>query len=292
MRYRPSPAPISTSAVEHGRSTVPRPPRGEAIAGELADGFPVWIVDHDDGSTSVISAVAPPAPKTQTYVRDDVSSQVGRAIVAWIPGVRKFIAGGILFDESGRALGYADYDACLDSCPKIDDMPRVLHDLDSFAIEAGADAIEVGKLVEGQARTRASTWLPWRRPAAREVDMKSADTPPLSRRSLQDVSKLAEGRYAIVDGDTVRSTHEPPAICKQAKQCGSCGADRLPLGGITSSDAAHIHRDGWWRDPADYNRSKHAVYVESQPGTFVVQRQGASFRIVAGIFRGVCSGSW
>ncbi len=293
LRYQASTTRIAALSTDHGHSQVARPARGATSVARLSDGFPVWVVHHVDGTISVISAVAPPRPQTAGYHRDTVVSQVDRSLVTWIPGVRRFSGGGILFDERGHALGYAGFDACFGDCPRIEDMPAMVRDLDTFVNRSQLDSsIEVGRLVEGRSRRRASTWLPWRRPAAREDDMRAADSPPMPRASLIAALALAEGDYAVVDGEAVRSTHAEPAICevRQVGKCGACGADRLQLGGIAASDAAHIHRRRWWRDPAEYRRDRRAVYIEAEPGTFLVRRQRVGFQIVAGIFRGNCSG--
>jgi hypothetical protein len=226
-----------------------------------------------------------------------VSAQVDRSLVSWIPGIRRFYAGGILFDERGRVLGYADFDGCAGECPRIQDMPLMLRDLDTFTVAArpGSDSVEVGQLVEGQERERAENWVPWRRAAARTEDMQAADAPTMPRGSPTAALSLREGSYVVVDGDVVRSTAAEPVICQTTTQpgtCGKCVGDRLQLAGIGASDAAHIHPDGFWRDPAQYFHDRGDVYVEAEPGTFLVQRQGTGFLIVAGIFRGNCSGSW
>lgn len=125
--------------------------------------------------------------------------------------------------------------------------------------------------------------------------MRAADSPTVPRLSLIDALALSDGHYAVVEGETVRSTDAEPVICKPMNRpgtCGACGTERLLLGGIVASDAARLHSGGWWKDPAEYSRARGAVYVEAEPGTFLVQRRGAGFQIVAGIFRGICSGRW
>lgn len=293
LRYQPSKTSIANVADDRGTSVVPRPARGGTIAATLADGFPVWVVHHHDGTITVVGGVAPVRPKGKSYIRDDVSAQVGRYLVSWIPGVRRFYASGILFDEYGKVLGFAELDGCAGECSRIEDMPQTLRDLDTSDVTPTTDnTLSVGALVEGDFRLRARTWLPWRRAANREDDMTAANTPASPRRSLVDALKLADGQYATVDGETMRSTHGEPVICKTSNPCRACGPERLPLVGITSSDAAHIHRRGWWRDPSEYRRDLKKTYVEGQPGTFLVRRQGRGFQIVAGIFRGICGGSF
>jgi hypothetical protein len=175
-------------------------------------------------------------------------------------------------------------------------MPALLLDLDTFVVEEpDAQTIEIGMLMRGQPRPRSSLWLPWRRPAAREEDMRAVDAPTMRRRSPSEALAVADGHYVILDGVVVRSTAATPVLCAPSTQAGTCGkciGDRLELAGIGTSDAAHIHSSGWWRDPAEHVRERNAVYVEAEPGTFLVQRHGADFSIVAGNFKGVCSGSW
>lgn len=291
VSYRPSKITTGPIIGAHGRSFVARPPVGEAAAAVLADGFPVWVVPHTDGTVTVISAAAPPPPRNgRTY--DGVSAQIDQALVAWLPGARQFHANGIAFDERGHVLGYTASGICFDECPKIQNMPQLLHDLDTFAVSFDSTTVEVRELVEGHPRKRADTFIPWQ-PATRDHDLESLAVPTIPRLSLKAALALAEGRFAIVDGQTVRSSQARPVICEPAKgACGTCGPDRLELEGIVASDAAHVHSSGWWKDPADYHRSLKRPYTEAQPGTFLVQRQGAGFQIVAGNFRGICSGSW
>lgn len=293
LRYQPSTIAI-TPAGDHGRSRVPRPARGGELSASLSNGFPVWVVHHADGTISVISAVAPARPKGGGFRRDDVAAQVDRGLVSWIPGVRRFYSSGVLFDDRGHALGYANFDGCAGECTRIEDMPPLLRDLDTFRVRPQPDDIEVGQLVEGKSRRRAKSWLPWRRPAAREEDMNAANSPAVRRTSLVDALALAEGQYAIVDGKTVRSTYHRPVICESTKAgtCGTCGTEQLPLGGIIASDAAHIHSGGWWKNPGEYKRDLRREYASAEPGTFLVRRQRDGFQIVAGVFRGICSGSW
>ena len=293
LRYQPSKAPVVARVDDHGISTVSRPARGGTLATTLADGFPVWVVHHHDGTITVVSGVAPVRPKGTGYLRDDVSNQVGRYLVSWIPGVRRFYSSGVLFDEYGTVLGYAEFDGCFGECARIEAMPKTLRDLDTFAVTTTPDdTLSVGALVEGAFRLRAQTWLPWRRPKQREEDMTAADSPVTPRRSLREALAIADGHYAMVDGDTLRSTHAEPVICKASIPCRPCGSERLPLVGIASSDAAHIHRRAWWRDPGEYRRDLEKTYVDGQPGTFLVRKQGAGYQIVAGIFRGSCGGSF
>jgi len=100
LRYQPSKAsaPMIT-AVDHGRSRLPRPARGGAIAGSLADGFPVWVVEHDDGAVSVVSAVAPPRPKRGGNYRDDVAAQIETGHLPGSP------AGGRVLDRGWNLQG-------------------------------------------------------------------------------------------------------------------------------------------------------------------------------------------
>ena len=123
--------------------------------------------------------------------------------------------------------------------------------------------------------------------------MNAVNSPAVQKVSMVNALALADGQYAVVDGQTVRSTHHEPVICESTqKTCGDCKPDRLPLGGIAASDAAHVSSGGWWKDPAEYKRDLRHPYVEAESGMFLVRRQGAGFQIVAGVFRGICSGSW
>jgi hypothetical protein len=113
-----------------GRESAPRPPAGAARPGALDDGQPVWALRHEDGTVSVLSALAP-IPR-RGAPRRDLSSAIPSAIARWFGARRRLYGGGVVFDEHGRALGYGDFDASMDECPRIEDMIPELSDLASL----------------------------------------------------------------------------------------------------------------------------------------------------------------
>src|SRR6185437_1580977 len=88
------------------------PPVGEARGATLADGWPVWVIRHYDGSVTVASAVASHERSAATLFRP------GASLVTWIAGARQLLAEDIAYDERGHVLGYAD-DDCAGDCPRI-----------------------------------------------------------------------------------------------------------------------------------------------------------------------------
>ncbi len=218
-----------------------------------------------------------------------------RSIVAWIVGIRQFDGGGILYDEHGRALGYAGFDACLGECPRIENMPEQLADLDTFEVSPGPspDRIEVGARIPGAQRPRAATWLSAHRPDAREEDLRARLVLATPTTELERVAELSDERYAVVAGEVIRSTGAPPMLCKPRRlaDCGECVGRGIPIAGWETDVAAHVHGREWWRSPSEYGRSKRATYLEAFSGTFVVQKRGLDLVIVAVAGGGNCSGS-
>ena len=182
LRYRPSKDVGFAPPSVHGVATLPTPAHGTAIPAALADGFPVWVVSHEDGAMTVVGAVAPAVPRTPgAHLTSRVAGQVDRSMVAWIASLRVFYAGGVVFDERGRALGYGDFDACFYSCPELPDELAMLRDLDTFVVWRPDGRVEVGAMIAGEQRQGASTWVPWRGPATRETDTAAALSPAFPR---------------------------------------------------------------------------------------------------------------
>src|SRR5690606_34052645 len=148
----------------------------------LAVGWPVWLVHHADGDVSVFSAVRRPDPDAAPARSGERLQPLTRSsLVSWIPGTRQLIAGNVVFDERGAALGYAAYDACFDECPPIESYPTEQRDLDAFEahVDVEAGTVSVTTLRPGSSRPVAASFVEWRRPDAREADMRSARLPPV-----------------------------------------------------------------------------------------------------------------
>ena len=92
-----------------GSDVVTAPAVGETVATFLRDGHPVFVVDHEDGSLSVVDAFSTDAPFGIGYM------------VGWCESSRTFddLHGGAKFDETGRYVlgpaptGLATYAASL-----------------------------------------------------------------------------------------------------------------------------------------------------------------------------------
>ena len=111
---------VSTAPESVNSVTVPLPSRGQARAVELSDGSPVWLVRHNDGSVSAVSAVSTHAPAGL------------RQLVGWCAVGRNFEDGtyGSTFDERGNRVGGP--------------APRSLPLADTH--RAGRNAVRVGSL--------------------------------------------------------------------------------------------------------------------------------------------------
>jgi hypothetical protein len=86
---------VSTAPGSVNSVTVPLPARGQARAVALSDGSPAWLVRHNDGSVSAVSAVSTHAPAGL------------RQLVGWCAAGRNFEDGmyGSTFDERGIRIG-------------------------------------------------------------------------------------------------------------------------------------------------------------------------------------------
>jgi hypothetical protein len=261
------------SAVHDGASAKLALPAdaGGVVGAALPGGWPVWIVHHEDGSVTVISGVAgeqvrKSSPQRPFFERD-------AWLVRWIPGMRRFVAGGLVYDDHGRMLGYMAFDACLDECPELKAMPREQRDLDTFDAMVEGNEVRVGTVHAGAAHAVSDDWVPWMRkePDERRTDANADARAAVAAISIPDATARPAGTYAIVEGSVVRATNDVPRVCSQ-KACEPCARTAPPITGV-SSDRAN--------EPS----------VEAQRGVFLVHRaQDAGFVVIARIARGECSG--
>ena len=263
--YPPDAEPSSPNAAG---ATFPLPSIGEAVAATIAHGWPVWIVRHDDGSVSVLGAVT-----TTAWSKGDRSRffQRDAGLVRWIPGVRRFIAANVVYDERGHALGYPDFDACFEECPKDASIyPRDQRDLDSFESRVDDTGIHVGARHDGDVATVATTWIPWRRTesAERQIDSDASQRSPVPAISIAEAASRPPGSYSIVIGSIVRATFDLPRVCTQ---CHRCPSDAPPVTGV-AGDRANV--------PS----------IEGQMGLFLLRRDASGgFAVIARIATGQCS---
>jgi hypothetical protein len=87
--------PAVSIAPTAGKTTVSTPPIGKTRATALADGTPVWIVRHNDGTVSAVSAISTHAPHGL------------KQLVGWCAAGRNFEDGmyGSTWDEGGDKIG-------------------------------------------------------------------------------------------------------------------------------------------------------------------------------------------
>lgn len=266
--YRADEAPSSPG---DAATTFPLPGVGEAVAATLPQGWPVWIVHHADGAVSVLSAVA----VTRANGRDHPGFfERDAGLVRWISGVRRFVAGNLVYDERGHVLGYPDFDGCLGDCPAdARGYPRSQRDLDAFEVQVAGTEIRAGVRHEGAIGAVAITWIPWRRTddAGRRLDMTDFGRSPIPPGSIAAAVARPVGSYAIIAGAIVRATFDVPRVCTQT-HCERCPQDAPPVTGV-SGDRANV--------PS----------VEGQQGVFLLRREAAGgFAVIARIAAGSCGG--
>ncbi|HEY1546949.1 MAG TPA: hypothetical protein VGG28_03980 [Kofleriaceae bacterium] len=186
------------------------PPIGDVRGATLADGWPVWLVRHADGSLDVFSAVVRRVRSGATLFDGD------RALVRWQPRERRFVAADVAYDELGRPTGYVD--------PRELERPDA-NNLDAFDYWPDGHHIAIGLIRPGAAHADPDA-LPWDHEphVARETPLLPGErevTPPVA---ISDAAAAPVGSYAIVRGALVQSTEAAPRVCG----CGGC-APSAPL---------------------------------------------------------------
>jgi hypothetical protein len=183
---------------------------------KLGNGTPVWIVHLNDGGLSVFSAIAP-----------DTKRSTGISFFRWIPTLRRF-TGAHVWDERGKLVGIAGWEACAGECPKGSDMPSSAPDLDSFLFErlgGSPERIRVtGALHKGAWRRIPQKPLPSGTQEPRQEG--------LPRMPITEALKLSEGMIVSVAGDAVLISGEAPLICPETDpgnhtRCCPPGSPRL-----------------------------------------------------------------
>jgi hypothetical protein len=229
------------------------PPIGDTRGATLADGWPVWIVRHADGTLDVFSAVVHRERSGATLFDGD------RALVRWLPDARRFIAGDVAYDEGGHAIAYID--------PSERERPDDTRDLDAFDYWPDGHRIAIGAIEPGPLHVRDPDWLPWDHDphVARETPVLPGErqvTPPVL---ITDAAAAPIGSYAIVRGALVQSTETAPRICG----CGGCAPSApLALGVRAITVSAHIDH--------------------AEPVTMLVRRESDGLAIIATTIAGAC----
>ncbi|HTR54701.1 MAG TPA: hypothetical protein VMJ10_28610 [Kofleriaceae bacterium] len=248
-------------------SLVDLPPAGAARSDVLRDGWPVWVVRHDDGSATVVSAVAPRVVSAATLF-------AGRAaLVRWLPTTRRFVADDVMYDEYGRVLGYASDDACIAGCPHVIDPAFGERDLDRFAAAVAFDRAVVDDFLPSPARDDAERWVDWDREphAAHELAVGRDDVSPPAI-AVADATRIPLGDYAVVAGSIVQSTSAAPHICADSPRCAACEPESpLALG------VPRVALD----QPA----------IHATSGTILVRREPTGLAVIATSRAGECPGS-
>jgi hypothetical protein len=243
----------------------------------LGNKWPVWVVAHDDGQVSVISAVAHPVQ--QQTGRDDWAGAAG--LVSWIELQRRFGALGIFYDERGAALGYQSFDLCGSDCPQLEDLPHEVPALDTFEVrvDAAQGTVIVGAIRPPSKRAVANGWLDWRAgPIGKGLPVHQL--PVLA--GLAEAAAIPIGSHALVKGRLVRSTVAEPALCGEGREAGCggfCAAVALPISGIPARRAGSTSL--FERSPA---------FIRADSGTFLIRRDSDAFALVAANPTGHCVG--
>ena len=207
---RGAPAPAHAPREPDGtRTTLELPHDQQAHAAAIDSGWPVWIVRHGDGSTTLISAVTP-------IVRSGATLFAGRAtLVRWIPRVRRFLAGDVIYDEFGHVLGYAT-----------DDEPASeQRDLDTFAATVTGHHILVGAIQPAALPPAVSRWVDWDHDVhlAHELDPQPGEV-ALAPIALERALQRPIGSYALIAAAIVQSTTDAPRLCSTTPTRPACSA--------------------------------------------------------------------
>ena len=247
---------------------VELPAEGTARGDVLRDGWPVWVVRHDDGSTTVVSAVAPP------HSGSAATLFASRAeLVRWLPSTHRFVADDVAYDEYGRVLGHATDDGCIANCPRVVDPAFDQRDLDRFTAMVAFDKVIVDELVPARPIDDAPQWVDWDRqpPVTRVLAVGRDDRSPTAVH-VDEALHLPLGSYAIVAGSIVQSTSDAPRICADTPRCAACDpSSPLALG------VARVTVD------------RPAVHAES--GTILVHREATGLAVIATSRAGACPAS-
>jgi hypothetical protein len=236
-------------------SVVDLPAVNEARGAMLADGWPVWVVRHGDGSVTVFSAVAARARSGATLF------DVDRALVRWQPRTRHLLAGDIAYDELGRPLGYADAREL--------DHPDDVADLDTFAVAPDGDRIAIGAMVPARAAPQMSRWTDWDDAphVTRELPSDPDERSVAPAVALADAATAPIGSYAVVRGAIVQSTDDSPRVCG-CDGCAPSSPRALGVRPVTVSARTSHH----------------------EPATMLVRRDPDGLAVIATTVAGACSG--
>jgi hypothetical protein len=250
-----------------GRGSIVDMPRaGEARGDVLGDGWPVWVVRHADGSATVLSAVA------RAHARSAETLFAGRAaLVRWLPAVRRFVAGDVLYDEYGRVLGHASDDGCVTECPRVVDPALDERDLDRFNAVVAFERMIVDALEPSRSRDLAPPWVDFDRDvhARHELAVGHDDVSPAAAIGVADAMRLPLGSYAIVAGSIVQATSSAPRLCSDSPRCAACDASSPLAFGLArvSLDRAGEH---------------------AESGTILVRREPTGLAVIATSRAGAC----
>jgi hypothetical protein len=221
LALRGSPPVIAPIVSDGGGTVLAIPALGETQSATLVNGWPVWAIDHLDGTVTVVSGVGPPRDRSAATL---FAPQA--ALVRWFPPVRRFLAGDVIYDDRGHVLGYARR-WCRDNCPQVAEPAPMERDLDTFSATLASDQVLVG------ARQRSPAPEPqWHDFDLREHEAFDLVTtndvmPPVE--ALERVRDRPTGSYALVSAAIVRSTIEPPKLCSDGTCERALGLDPIAI---------------------------------------------------------------
>ncbi|HEY1815179.1 MAG TPA: hypothetical protein VGG74_22685 [Kofleriaceae bacterium] len=255
---RGAPTPVAVEPGSRG-TTLAMPRVGDAYGANLADGWPVWVIRHYDGTVTVASAVATHDRSAATLFQPDA------ALVAWVAGTRQLLAEDVAYDERGRAIGYAD-DDCFGDCPHIVEPLPAERDLDTFEAAVVGNRIVVGPRVAAPPAREVSRWVAYdERPHASRELVVPGEQRVAEPIAMADALARPIGSYALVTGSIVQSTVETPHLCA----CGACDADSPLAYGIPAVQIS-------------------APTAHAESGTLLVRRDPGGFTVIASSDAGAC----
>lgn len=222
QRVVTGPAGGAVPAPPGGRSGVlPLIPAGDVKPMVLADGTPVFEVRHSDGTVSVLGAAV--APTLQAQQNPSLQQVAGlEAVADWLKPAHRFSAGGVLYDDRGTALGYAE--------PQVGGnppLPTTARDMTGYQVTVAGREVVVGAPRQGAVR-HFDAHRPAAGPNAYTMDQVVTFDPPghpiLAVLTIGQALARPAGTVSLVDADIVMVNGGPALLCS-----GGHRTDRLPF---------------------------------------------------------------
>ena len=177
------------------RATLPLPPEGEAVPSFLDDGTPVWLVHHEGGEVSVLSAISEHLHLSARIEHTPISTW-------WNPSLRRF---GDSYDERGVPVrgrvmpSLPRYRAEVVSGPACSDEPS-------------SRCVRVGDIAPGSPRRHV---MPRPREGPKKYTFPTSHVAALKYKALSIREALSshESRVVLLDAALVLEDGKPARVC-------------------------------------------------------------------------------